>query len=77
MKILEEDCRSHTSHTDQLVMLLWILAIKFPIGVINGKLRIAGLSSIGEETARKEFILGIQPINCFNLLLDWYLQIQC
>ena len=70
--VAKEDSGADTSDTDQIVRFWgWIVAISVE------NIGIASWSSTREEAARKKkVVLGVEPINGFDFLLDWYLHSQ-
>lgn len=73
MNTAKEDRGAYTSYTDQIVCTHWD-AIAIAVGETQ---KVGTACSTGEEAARKEeAVLGVEPINCFNRLLDWHLHSQ-
>jgi hypothetical protein len=77
MNTAEEDRGAHTSYADQIVCTHWdAIAIAIGIAICETQ-KVGTAGSTGEEAARKEeVVLGVEPINCFNRLLDWHLHSQ-
>lgn len=79
----KEDGGAHTGDADEIVFHR-VVAISIgghfhrveaiSIGGVDEKIGTGGSASTGEETAWKKLVLGVEPINCFNLLLNWYLE---
>lgn len=68
MRLPEEDGGTDTGDADQIVFVCWVVAIFMGGGM--------GWSTWEKAARKNKVALGMQPIDCFNLLFDLHLQIE-
>ena len=73
MKMPEKDRRPHSGNIDQITTSR---VVTISIDAINKTIATFDLASTREETLGKKLVLGMEPINGINLLLNWHLSIK-
>lgn len=71
MGMTKVDRRADTSYADQPMLDRRTPVIS--VGIIDKAIGKLTWISAGEKAARKKLLLGVKPIDCFNLLLNRYL----